>query len=123
MTYEANMGAAAISNLDRISIRLRSGVWCVELNGKFYGDYTRKYWALEAAFEKADDISLKGGAATITWATDGRQDALLYDSRSASPAPLEPEPRALDARSPRKQRLWPSLGEMFGRGRTAKANS
>lgn len=66
---------------DTISIRQRSGIWRVAYNGNFYGDYTRRYWAIEAAFEKADAIAAKGGAATVTIAMDGAQDALLYDTR------------------------------------------
>ncbi|HRO02011.1 MAG TPA: hypothetical protein PLS69_00185 [Terricaulis sp.] len=72
-----------IGAADRISIRQRSGVWRVSVNGEFYGDYTRRYWAIEAAFEKADAIAAQGARATIAIAMDGQQDALLYDTGQA----------------------------------------
>jgi hypothetical protein len=85
---------------DTISIRQRLGIWRVALNGKFYGDYTRRYWAIEAAFEKADAIAAKGGAATITIARDGAQDALLYDTRAPAPRRQHTQGRAMAESAP-----------------------
>lgn len=98
---------------DTISIRQCSGIWRIALNGAFYGDYTRRYWAIEAAFEKADAIAAKGGAATITIAMDGAQDALLYDTRTPAPRGAGDKPKR--AREP-KTRRWPPLaGESFAK--------
>lgn len=98
---------------DTISIRQRSGIWRVAHNGKFYGDYTRRYWAIEAAFEKADKIAADGGAAIITIAMDGVEDALLYDTRT--PAPRSGGAKAAKPQWP-KTRPWPPLvGESFAK--------
>ncbi len=105
--------ATAHEAIARISIDQRAGIWRVSLNGDFFGDYSRRYWALEAAFEKADDIAARGGAAIITSAMDGQQDALLYDTRR--PTPREEAERANQAR-PRRTLRWPPLvGESFAR--------
>lgn len=72
--------------VDTIAIQQRAGIWRVARNGKFHGDYARRYWAIEAAFEDADAIAENGGAAIITIALDGAQDALLYDTRARNPA-------------------------------------
>ena len=98
---------------DTISIRQRSGIWRVAHNGNFYGDYTRRYWAIEAAFEKADAIAAKGGAATITIAMDGAQDALLYDTRA--PAPRHARDKPKKAKWPRTRRWPPIVGETFAK--------
>lgn len=82
MTHVETADAVAPQRIDRISISQRTGVFRVSVNGAFYGDYTRKYWPLEAAFEEADRIASSGDAATISWAIDGEQDTLLYDTRS-----------------------------------------
>ena len=122
MTNTESTGAAAIAHekIERIAINQRAGVWRVALNGRFYGDYVRKYWALEAAFEKADEVAASGGAATITWTIDGEQDALLYDTRR--PAPREKVKRAMtrkkDNRAPKwpLTRRWPPIvGESFAK--------
>jgi hypothetical protein len=84
MTRAANPHTA--EGPDKISVAPHSGIWRVALNGAFYGDYVRRYWAIEAAFEKADDIAARGGAALITLAIDGQQDALLYDTRRPAPS-------------------------------------
>lgn len=98
---------------DTISIRQRSGIWRVTHNGHFYGDYTRRYWAIEAAFEKADAVAADGGAATITIAMDGAQDALLYETRA--PAPRGAGDKAKRPQWP-KARHWPPLvGETFAK--------
>ncbi len=70
----------------KLSIEQRSGVWRVALDGRFFGDYPRRYWAIEAAFEKADDIDANGGAAIIAMTLRGEQRALIYDTRSGPPA-------------------------------------
>lgn len=122
MTNTEGSGAAAIAhrNTERISVNQRSGIWRVDVNGKFYGDYVRKYWALEAAFEKADEVAVSGGAATITWTIDGEPNALLYDTRR--PAPREKIKRAMarkkDDRAmkwPRVRRWPPIVGESFAK--------
>ena len=84
---------------DTISIRQRPGIWRLAQNDKFYGDYTRRYWAIEAAFARADAIAKDGGAAIIMIAMDGEQDALLYDTRA--PAPREAGKKAAKAKRPR----------------------
>ncbi|MBK8840987.1 MAG: hypothetical protein IPO30_20675 [Hyphomonadaceae bacterium] len=43
----------------------RSGVWNVKINGRFYGDYLRQEWAIEAAFEKRREIETNGGNARV----------------------------------------------------------
>lgn len=43
----------------------RSGVWNVKIDNRFYGDYVRQEWALEAAAEKQRDIIAKGGGARV----------------------------------------------------------
>ena len=43
----------------------RSGVWNVKINGRFYGDYLRQEWAIEAAFEKRREIVTNGGNARV----------------------------------------------------------
>lgn len=43
----------------------RSGVWNVKINGRFYGDYLRPEWAIEAAFEKRREIVTNGGNARV----------------------------------------------------------
>ena len=43
----------------------RSGVWNVKINGRFYGDYMRQEWAIEAAFEKRREIETNGGNARV----------------------------------------------------------
>ena len=120
MTNTESTGAAAIAQekIKRISIDQRAGVWRVALNGTFYGDYVRKYWALEAAFEKADEVAASGGAATITWRVDGLQGALLYDTRR--PAPREKVKRAMQ--SPRTRRLPPIVGASFAKRLLEPAN-
>ena len=46
----------------------RSGVWNVKINGRFYGDYLRQEWAIEAAFEKRQRPgSLAGDKDSIKW--------------------------------------------------------
>jgi hypothetical protein len=54
-------------------------------NGQFYGDYMRRYWAVEAAFEKADAIAAQGGAAVIRMSPDEEQNVLVYDTRTTTP--------------------------------------
>jgi len=103
----------AAKTADTISIRQRSGIWRVALNGNFYGDYTRRYWAIEAAFEKADAIAAKGGAATITIAMDGVQDALLYDTRAPAPRVARDKPKK--AQWPQTRRWPPLIGESFAK--------
>jgi len=98
---------------DTISIRQRAGIWRVAVNDNFYGDYTRRYWAIEAAFEKADAIAAKGGAATITIATDGAQGALLYDTRV--PAPRDAGDKPKRAQWPKTRRWPPLVGESFAK--------
>lgn len=44
----------------------RSGVWNVKINGRFYGDYVRKEWALEAARERQRQIISSGGRARVS---------------------------------------------------------
>jgi hypothetical protein len=44
----------------------RSGVWNVKINGRFYGDYVRKEWALEAARERQREIISSGGRARVS---------------------------------------------------------
>lgn len=113
MTNTASTSASAIAHdkIGRISIGQRAGIWRVALNGNFYGDYSRRYWALDAAFEKADDIAASGGAAIITWTIDGQHDALLYDTRR--PAPREYAERLFQPRSGSPRR-WPTfVGERF----------
>ncbi len=110
--------AAARESIDRISIHQRAGVWRVALNGDFYGDYARRYWALEAAFDKADDIAASGGAATITWAVDGQQHAALYDTRRKPDVEFE---RAFDAPRARAHRRPPLVGESFAKELLAEA--
>jgi hypothetical protein len=121
MTNTVSTGAAAIAHekIERISINQSAGIWSVALNGTFYGDYVRKYWALEAAFEKADAITASGGAATITWTIDGEHDALLYDTRR--PAPRDKVKRAMARKDmgaskwPRARRWPPIVGEKFAK--------
>lgn len=98
---------------DTISIRQRSGIWRVAHNGKFYGDYTRRYWAIEAAFEKADAVAAEGGAAIITIAMDGVEGALLYDTRAPAPRPARDEPKR--AQWPKTRRWPPFVGESFAK--------
>lgn len=43
----------------------RSGVWNVKIDGRFYGDYVRKDWALQAAFEKRREIVEGNGRARV----------------------------------------------------------
>jgi hypothetical protein len=115
MTNTESTGAAptAREKIERISINQHASIWRVTLNGRFHGDYVRKYWALEAAFEKADEVAATGGAATITWTIDGEQDALLYDTRR--PAPREKVKRDMarkkDNRAPKwpRTRRWPPI--------------
>ncbi len=107
--------------LDTISIRQRSGIWRVAVNGRFYGDYVRRYWAIEAAVEKADAIAADGGAAIITIAMDGVQDALLYDTR----APTSPGARGKRRKAPlSKARHWASaVGDAFLNARSRDHNA
>jgi hypothetical protein len=99
--------------VETISIRQRSDIWRVAQNGKFYGDYVRRYWAIEAAFEKADAIGADGGAAIITITMDGEQDAVLHDTRA--PAPRKAVKKAAKAEWPRTRRWPPLVGETFAR--------
>lgn len=102
-----------VKTADVISIRQRSGIWRVAHNGQFYGDYTRRYWAIEAAFEKADAIAADGAAAIITIAMDGAQDALLYDTRA--PASRDGGDKAPKAQWPKTRRWPPLVGEAFAK--------
>ena len=43
----------------------RSGVWNVKINDRFYGDYVRQEWALEAASDKQREIIAGGGRARV----------------------------------------------------------
>lgn len=118
-TVSTGAGATAHQRNDRISINQRAGIWRVTLNGDFYGDYARRFWALEAAFDKADEIAERGEAAIITWTVDGQHDVLLYDTRR--PAPREHAERLFQPRSGRLWR-WPRLGgERFAQGPLAQA--
>lgn len=47
-------------------ITQRSGVWNVKINGRFYGDYVRQDWAMEAAREKQREIMSSGGRARVS---------------------------------------------------------
>jgi hypothetical protein len=110
-TLNTHAAAAAAEPIHRICIRQRSGIWRVTLNDNFYGDYVRRYWALEAAFEKADEIAASGGAAIIVWTMDDQEDAMLYDTRR--PATRDNAGRAYEW--PRTRR-WPALvGETFAK--------
>jgi hypothetical protein len=87
MTHVPSPNAGqAVQGDETISIRQRTGIWSVSINGQFYGDYTRRQWAIDAAIEKADDITARGGAAVVR--TGGHQD-LLYDTRRLAFAPRE----------------------------------
>ena len=96
---------------DTIAIRQRAGIWRVSVNGDFHGDYTRKYWAIDSALRKADEISAEGGAAIVTTTLDGRHDALLYDTRS---------PRRFTGQAPRakpsRKRWWDLRQKRAGQG-------
>lgn len=109
--------STAVQKPDLISIAYRSGIWRVAINDEFYGDYTRRYWAIDAAFEKADDTAAGGGSAVITIAMDGEQNALLYDTRT------QVLPRAKQAsgaeRLPWLQWLADALGRWGNRQREA----
>jgi hypothetical protein len=96
MNYRARTAWGA-AEPHRISIEHRSGVWRVTLDGRFHGDYARRYWAIEGAFEKADDIAANGGSAIITMTLRGEQNALIYDTRSGPPAS---PPRSMPTRQP-----------------------
>ena len=88
MTHTSIPDAApADQRKEVIFIRERSGIWSVSLNGKFLGDYTRRYWAIEAAVEKAKDIAAHGRAAVVMF--DGRQNVVHYDTRHAASVPRE----------------------------------
>ena len=112
-TTNTDATATAHEAIDRISVTQCAGIWRVSLNRDFFGDYVRRYWALEAAFEKADDIAARGGAAIITWTVDGQQDAPLYDPRR--PTPRGKAERAVEARATRARRWPPPVGEGFAR--------
>ena len=84
MRNTASTDASKTKVVDHISINHRADIWRVTLNGNFYGDYSRKYWALEAAIKKADALVELGRAATITSNVDGRTDTPLYDTRRPS---------------------------------------
>lgn len=110
-TERNNAAPNAHRSVDRISVHQRSGVWRVRLNDDFYGDYARRYWALESAFAKADEIAARGGAAMVTWAVDGQQDALLYDTRGRT----RPEQAKRLFDWPQTRRWPPLVGERFAR--------
>ena len=48
-----------------ISVVERSGIWRVELNGRFYGDYVKQEWAKQAALEKAHQLRSAGECARV----------------------------------------------------------
>lgn len=73
--------------VEAVIIRPRSGVWRVDVDGKFYGDYSRREWAIEGAFERAHLAAARGGAAVVEAAGDGKHEATLYDTRYASSPP------------------------------------
>ena len=113
--------AAAREKPDAISIKQRVGIWRVSLNGEFYGDYTRRYWALQAAFEKADELSARGRETVIASAMDGQQDVVLYDTRR--PARRDTVEDAFKARFDTR-RSWPPLvGESFAKRLLAQARA
>jgi hypothetical protein len=88
MTHATATSAnAAPQPVETIIVRPRSGVWRVDVDGKFYGDYSRGEWAIEGAFEKAHHAAARGGAAVVKAAGDGKHDSILYDSRYASSPP------------------------------------
>jgi hypothetical protein len=43
----------------------RSGTWNLKLNNRFYGDYVKHEWALEAAHQKQQEIVAGGGRARV----------------------------------------------------------
>jgi hypothetical protein len=117
-TESTGAAAAAHQKIDRISINQRAGIWRVSINGKFFGDYTRRAWALEAAFQKADVIAARNGVATVTWTMKGQRDAMLYDTRR--PTPLEEAERVFERPQTRR---WPLIGERFARQLLARAKA
>jgi hypothetical protein len=60
-----------------IRVSTRSGVWTVTVNGRFYGDYVRRDWALEAAAEKQRAIVKKGDRALVHGANSQTQETFL----------------------------------------------
>lgn len=51
-----------------ILVTNRSGVWNMKVNGKFYGDYVRREWAIQAAQQMQREIATSGGCARIAFA-------------------------------------------------------
>lgn len=58
-----------------LAVLERSGIWRVTINGRFYGDYTKEEWAIEAALDEAQKIRRQGKAASIR----------LVDGKTGSP--------------------------------------
>lgn len=48
-----------------LTIANRSGVWNVKIDDRFYGDYARREWAIEAALDKQNEIIRAGGRAQV----------------------------------------------------------
>lgn len=106
MRNTASTDASETKDVDCISINQRADIWRIALNGDFYGDYSRKNWALEAAFEKADALAKLGRAAIITRTVDGQTDTPLYDTRC--PLPREDAKHMFEPQLRRPLR-WPRL--------------
>jgi hypothetical protein len=58
----------------------RARIWRVSLNGRFYGDYTRREWAKQAAAQKARQLLARGVSARVQ-ITDPRTQPILETGR------------------------------------------
>lgn len=59
---ETTASAQACVTLDIVE---RSRIWRVTIDGRFYGDYVKEDWAVEAALEEARRIQKLGKAASV----------------------------------------------------------
>lgn len=104
----ATSADAAPQPVKTIIVRPRSGVWRVDVDGKFYGDYSRREWAIEGALKKAHDAAARGGAAVVRAAGDGKHESILYDTRYAASPPRQAMWSLSWFLEKIRKRLWPA---------------
>jgi len=63
--------AVASANASVFHIQLRSGIWSVKLDGRFYGDYRAQTLAMEGVEEKAHALRTAGRSVQIVTLSAG----------------------------------------------------
>jgi hypothetical protein len=66
-------------------IEQRAGIWRVLLDGRFFGDYREKLWAIDGAEEKGRALLLTGDSVQILIAA---ADGAIESDRMLKPTPI-----------------------------------